>query len=1468
MQQNSSDASGVSARQLAIAAWNEQGGQDGDRQAQLLAEHPDLRDELIQEFAWLRMIEIARQAAEAGPASTRVYRDDGALVGTVDPDRRLTETCRVRCPDCAEAILITATHETRGEAMREGTVRCPKCACDVDCVQAAATLRAGDLLGQYELQETLGQGSFGTVWLARDRVLERDVAVKLSRTDRHSREEEDAFLSEARMAASVQHPGVVTTFEVGRVWGTAFICSEYVAGTTLARWKPDASARYFAVSRMMRQICEPLQAIHDAGIVHRDLKPSNILVDEQGIPRLTDFGIAKNLSQATYKTLTGEVLGTPAYMAPEIASGRSKEAEASADIFSMGVILFELLAGKLPFSGEGLAMLQQVAQAKPAALEDDIPEPLQRICRKCLEKDPRDRYRSADALAGDLLAFESGETVTAQPKSLAVSGMRWVERNPVLAAVLLVTLSAVAVIPLLVRMLAEAEQAQAHQRLLVNSIEEENAVTKQRLEESRQQREAENTAAQQRLKQNQDKLEEVNARARDQDLDLLLANARATMIRQPLSGLELGLQLADELVREDAAPATVKQLGRLVEAQQVLVDASQQLAGQSLLRDAGRPQTLRRLPDGRVVALHYSADPEVRGLRQRGRESFNATVTIWDPQHLARQPHRSSFVKLNQMSGNTGVLLGSDAVLKYPKSVGQPNRSAPNADRRDRPYVLGPLPRSRTGPRGNVIWKQPEAAKIVMSNDSRSIWTIDRYGDLHGATRSEDGRQAAYSPVLFSPATSESTVDLRWLDAKRTLVTLGQDSVGLWKRTPDEPRPTMNKVKEFAGEFLGASSRQERVMVLSADDGDAPVVRLHRVESSDAAELSTTSQSAVVCDVAEFDQVQQVFVSDVEDWCCIAGTMGDRAIWQWRSLKSNVTRTLARWNADSLVPALVVHPDEQQLVVATADLIHFDIGDLSPRPLRRSEPDDPSVGPVVWVGTSSTVVASVGGAALFLECAQNESLPQGSGSDASATAPVIRQLTIHDVAIHSLLVDPDAQWLISMDEQGAVRFIDLQRPLFVDQFAVAESAVVANDRLEASWVTPDREIMACLARSGKARLLRSGKKSGGFHHWDEWVTYDGLRDLIVTSDVIATLDDQPVCRIYSREDPQQPQAQLRLPAGISRLEVSEDGNWLLGLGESVAACIDLQKRVLGPQLAGDAEQIVTAAFAADAKSMVVAHPDGLLRRRALPSGEVLGEMQVDALDLSDGEALVIRDYVFVLGDGGMVAVATGAQAAAVPQQENGKREELPQLRTLLLPDLQVPRPEFSIQSSGLPVVLVPRVQSAQVMTVHGRNWYWEKIWSGPEYQLQLEQWREPKRSPVLAHGVNNDWFFRGQGESLLLWKLTGTPSDPTGPTPTRLQWGGKDQVTAAVFSPDGRYLILGFESGMLRCWRLGNGLISQMPVQMRASRTSIQTLFFVSHTSDLVVGSEHEVRQIPMDYATLASRLRDARGLSSGEENE
>jgi serine/threonine-protein kinase len=280
----------------------------------------------------------------------------------------------------------------------------------------------------------------GVVYQARHLALKRTVALKMILAGGHAGTAERArFAAEAEAVAQLSHPHIVQVYEVGEHEELPYCALEYVEGGSLAQKLGGKPLPPREAAELVQTLAGAVQAAHSKGIIHRDLKPANVLLTAAGAPKVTDFGLAKKLEGGGH-TASGAILGTPSYMAPEQAGGQTKEVGAAADIYALGAILYECLTGRPPFQAATPldTVLQVVSDdpVPPGRLNAQVPRDLETVCLKCLHKDPRRRYASAEAMAEDLGRWLAGKPIQARPVGRLERAWLWAKRYPAVAGLL------------------------------------------------------------------------------------------------------------------------------------------------------------------------------------------------------------------------------------------------------------------------------------------------------------------------------------------------------------------------------------------------------------------------------------------------------------------------------------------------------------------------------------------------------------------------------------------------------------------------------------------------------------------------------------------------------------------------------------------------------------------------------------------------------------------------------------------------------------------------------------------------------------------------------------------------------------------------------------------------------------------------------------------------------------------------
>ncbi len=333
------------------------------------------------------------------------------------------------------------------------------------------------LIGDYELLEEIARGGMGIVYKARQRSLNRLVALKMILTSRRaSRDDVLRFRNEAEAVANLDHPHIIPIYEVGEHLGRGYFAMKLVDGGSLAGRLDAFATNPRATAETMAVVARAVHHAHQRGVLHRDLKPSNILIDVDGKPYVSDFGLAKRLEEDPELTLSGAILGSPPYMAAEQAVGRKGTVTTATDVYGLGAIFYTLMTGHPPFQGDSI--LETIFQVKegaprpPSETNRAVDRELETICLKCLSKDPQRRYASALAMAEDLERWLAGEPIAARPVGRGERAWRWCRRNPAMAGAVATALTALVAVALISVVYATRVTALAKQ--LRHSLSESN----------------------------------------------------------------------------------------------------------------------------------------------------------------------------------------------------------------------------------------------------------------------------------------------------------------------------------------------------------------------------------------------------------------------------------------------------------------------------------------------------------------------------------------------------------------------------------------------------------------------------------------------------------------------------------------------------------------------------------------------------------------------------------------------------------------------------------------------------------------------------------------------------------------------------------------------------------------------------------------------------------------------------------
>ena len=587
----------------------------------------------------------------------------------------------VRCPHCHQPVEIveeSSFHE----------VVCTSCGSSFSLIGTEETEAfqpaSENSVGHFNLVEKVGAGAFGTVYRAYDKTLDRTVAIKVPRKGQLLPDESEKFLREARTAAQLRHPGIVSVHEVGRDNDRIYIVSDFVEGLTLSDWLTGMRPTPRESAELIVKVARSLHYAHEQGVIHRDLKPGNIMLDRRNEPYLMDFGLAKREAGEITMTQDGQVLGTPAYMSPEQARGEGHYADRRSDIHALGVILFELLTGERPFRGNSRMLLHQLLTEdapSPRRFNASIPRDLETICLKCLEKKPERRYATAADLADDLQRYLDHHPIQARSITRLERAYRWARRKPVVASLTLAIFLLLVVVAT-VSSTAWLQTSAALQR-------EEQALNTAQTESQRAQKEARRAE------------------------NALLAEERQRQ-RAESTLLDMYESFAMNLSNQGKSPEALLWLAKAAEASQANAKRSQlnYLQFHNWMRGLPTPFTAFQSAQGRATSLDFHPN------ESHVLVHTNQDVILWD---------LKSGQQLNYPGGHGAFSPDGELV-----AISQPDGSVNVLLLRDmRPIDNFQLP----VPGRPQLCFSPEGNRLAAGNTVLRIWDLDAGQYLDGSAK-------------------------------------------------------------------------------------------------------------------------------------------------------------------------------------------------------------------------------------------------------------------------------------------------------------------------------------------------------------------------------------------------------------------------------------------------------------------------------------------------------------------------------------------------------------------------------------------------------------------------------------------------------------------------------------------------------------------------------------------------------------
>ena len=1004
---------------------------------------------------------------------------------------------QIDCPLCGHAFRLSCNVTAGSEHELEGgqAITHPAQAETIGRPgESASILYAvdGRAFGEYVLAEEIARGGMGVVFKARQTRLNRTVAVKMILAGQLADPEDvRRFLSEAEAAAGLDHPGIVPVYECGQIDGQHFFSMGLVEGQSLATLLAAGPLPPRRAAELVAQVSDAVNYAHEHGVIHRDLKPGNILLDQDGHPRVTDFGLAKRVAGDSGLTRTGQALGTPSYMPPEQASGKIDAIGRPADVYALGAVLYAALTGRPPFqAATPLDTILQVLEQEPVAprqLNADVPRDLETIALKCLQKEPPKRYATASELADELRRFLRGEPIHARPVRRIERAWRWCRRNPIVAG-----LTAAVVAALMAgTVISSYFAAEANDRAAAESLAKQDAVTQ---------------------KQAADK----NARRASDAAQLAIQNAAKAAKRESEARASEARAKTSEAIAKRAQETLAEEVGRtraaLREADVQRSEAQRQLRIANVLRIASQSQAVRAEDPTQAILLALEAlrlgdecDTTSRAsARQALRESLNSISGVPLVEHEGKV-----FASAISPDGHWLATAGFEKARLWDLTAHEPTAAS----------------RVLRGSEGPFVVFSPSGRWLATKGGEATVRLLD--------LAQEDplrGSMSLRGQGSFGTATPTISANGRWLASGSA-----DGTIRVWDLAASDMTKESHVLRGHQREIISlAITRDGHWLASSSRDKTARVWDLHAVEPSQHSRVLEGT-----------DEAKAVAITSDGHWLAMGGAKP--RLWDLTSPAPTANPLVLR---DSREPKLIwsllaISPDDHWLVTGGSSDNAARLWDLTTK--------NPAAHCLPLRGHEGLVVGlAISGDSRLLATGSRDKTVRLWNLIAAQPAAEPIVLRGHEGAVHDLAISSDGHWLATScgplggPRDTLARLWDLSAP-----DGGPDRVLLRGHQSEvlAAAISPDGRWLATGSGDNTARLwdltapnpTATSRVFSG--HDDEVVAVafspDGQRLITASLDNTARLWD------LTADDPARRCLSLTgHTAPLGRLAVSFDGRWL------------------------------------------------------------------------------------------------------------------------------------------------------------------------------------------------------------------------------------------------------------------------------------------------------------------------------------
>jgi serine/threonine protein kinase/WD40 repeat protein len=1394
------------ARKIALAAMAESTSLVSPSIDEILEANPDIATEVKRQ---LKLLGFVKTATEKDKSVVEEDSDQSAfettrVISDLDTGYEFhNQPTLARCPNCRQQLPTVEFSEEE----YSHRITCENCENSVLLLNNRRRLHTGSKIAHFELVSPLGAGSFGLVWKVWDTKLQRHVALKIPRRGLLTGEQQDLFLREARVAAAIRHPHVVAIHDTGVDRGTVYICSDLIDGTTLAQWHRESCDSPMAAAVMMQKIAMALQAIHECSVIHRDLKPSNVMVDSKNDPQVMDFGLAKQDVFEATMTLSGEVMGTPAYMSPEAAKGESRSSDPRTDIYSMGVMLYELLTGELPFRGDFTQLVQQILHAKPRSPVDinpTTPSVLETICLKCMEKDPRDRYQTARELAEDLSRFATGNTILARPQTFSKRLLRTTQSHPWMTVTAISFAITTIMLPLALSM------AVKHQTDATNAREEVKNANKAASSARKEVKDANKTAS--------SVIAELERSQAVKNYKITIDQSADMIFSQPLESMRTAIETA-KTIQLDSSLKPGNQTKLLTQLQQTLQDSLRTLGGEPIKIKGAVIDSVQSPTNGNFAFLTKTsnAQPPVgsRFTRKLMHTTIDATEITANSKPVSKIAYHPT-TTVNQIEIDpTG-----EYVLTYNSDLGNPD--AAMATRLSQSFgkiSQGIIPHA--------------IASSCFPTWSTDLWIVDATGMV---TCWPTGVEGKLNPK-HNLATTLPVKRIHALPSAGQLVTESEQGIQLWNVQVGEnianSLPLAGPTCKFVPFLPRTRLRTDPIPETTAGwwnrQTNELVLETWQIGSFDKRERWTASLPKV-------DDIGACYHSEDQEWLCanlIANGVGS---WHWWSLTKPDTQAQSIPLAGDPQMGIEVSPEEKDIIVGSRKrLSQFRVTAGTLLLHQSFLANDKNIETFAWLGNSHRIAVAYGNEVhvhQLHEAHHPASAVQRERREISDSTILLGR----DSPITRIFSGSDGQAIVTLDTDSRMRKWVISEPNHDSLFELGSATGEATNPIPKVQIHDTGKIALALDSNGLLTVWNTQRIRNFFSNWYVVKQQTSIAHATLQGSTLAIASEDGKVDVFSVSTNGFLSDKYQTTSQVKFLQISENERWLCLLGNGDSSMVDLSQPNDTPWKLPEPGNPIAAAFIGEGSNLLTINENKECkvwnpkeRTSTTPESDLVNKCTGT---LVPGKKAVMYPFEF----GNITLLQPSPQGGYICKNSQFHRRS-EQMHFVQSDDGEHLLAEVKPKKETLGGAVVTKFgKTADIAKFP----FWDSL--------------DPPPPSSTTSGVNNLLAISPDNRCLIRSGIAGFHAwyFPE----SRLEYFpnvdlSTDAATQLLFSPDGQWLIVGHNSGMIRLWPISENAVHPTPIEFDLHKSPITSIAVDPLSRWCLFSSNDKICRMPLDIKIL-----------------